>query len=346
MKPCTICAIFLVLLSTSCRSINPSGSVNISIPPTVQKYTVQNLIPEMDVYSATPETFTEERAITRARTFGVTGPVVDSGEFAIVKDSHRIVKIHKKTGIIFYQDTDKQWGADFREGQGAIGENAAISAAESYLNQQKLSGLDKATHFQVNETRRAYSVDNHVDLIEREIVFKRKIGGHVIIGPGGQISVFVGPTGKIHGAMVDWLPLKRERSVHVNQLSRLEGNIRDAVVERNHRAPASAQVSGFGVTTTHLNYMGFIKPDGSRVFMPAFSVEGTKAYADHSESDVVVVSGSDEAPFPADIPVTGTTNGTTANAGNGVLPTSPKDSDLRPIIKDILHPVTFPNKAK
>jgi hypothetical protein len=270
------------------------------LPSTVSRFKIKPFELRMDV------------AQQDAAKYGVNGPSFDSGDTLIFSEGTKALRIDRKTGAKFFEDTSSMWGANSQKpqinapGNGGMpqanvpSESQCIEMAKAYIKTHADTHADEPVFFQANETRQSISDGSteakpNSNVVQREIVFRRIVDGKIVLGNGSQISVFVGDNGKINGIFIDWPELERIRQVKLRSSSEALNDLPSVIQSENKPLQSGQRIKTFSAKRMKLGWSGVLHADGSREIIPAFAVLGTTERENGSRDEIKLLSASDEA---------------------------------------------------
>lgn len=287
-------ALISLTLIASCRQPSDQGSNALNLQK-LKSYTAANIESDLINYEVVPEKLEAAEISTDAQKFGVIGASRSMDDITEISNERFSYTFNHKTGSSFYRDNSKIWGADsFTDSAVAPSEDQSIELAKEFIKERKLAIGDTPKVYQVNTLNSSTSRLGIVEPIEREVVFRRKVNGHVILGSGSQISIFVGKGNKIHGAFVDWPKLRPIKTTKLRDPMKNIQLMDAAISEKNKKLSPQDKISGFEVKKTRLEYAGFFNKDGSRTIIPVYALEGVKNGLERTEVDTLLITASDE----------------------------------------------------
>ncbi len=273
-----------------------ASSFDIPIPSTLLTYDLQ------------VGALSSERAVAEARKFGIEGQAqIEPSEQRIrVQSGDSVCDLNLVLGSVFFQNvpamsgdngvTPAPSGSQITSSPppdpAVPSEESSKQLAQEYLKGIQLDGVGEPKFFQAN-----YLVESHSDkatIIRREIVYRRYLNDRIVLGPGSQVSVFIGDKGKIIGCFLDWPSLREGKSVSLKKGGKALENLRAKLAEIS-QLDQFYRYRSFKVLEIQLYYLGQIIPDKQRIIVPAYGVKGIADRGQGLVNDMVMLTASDEA---------------------------------------------------
>ncbi len=305
----------MVMLLVGCqRGLPTQGGAEVRIPGGSEHFAVQNIPNTLPVYSIPPSTRDAGTVAADASVFGVRGDVQEGQRFSSVHLGTSWFLAERKTGAEFYQDRDGLWGGMASQtGPGPDGAPlgpiaaapdlaASRRMADAFLSAHAPTGLGSAVFYRENEMGESVSNALQPGMSEskitcREFQYKRSIDGLVLHGPASQISVFVGPAGKIVGYFSDWPTLIAGGAVELQGSSAALGGMKARIDHLNSLLVPGKRILSFRVDKVALGYVGYLNPDGSRDVIPTYAVLGQADHENGPRTEVIYLTAAPAAPI-------------------------------------------------
>ncbi|ASJ09466.1 hypothetical protein A3L11_09580 [Thermococcus siculi] len=150
-----------------------------------------------------------EYAITVARVFNVEPKnVTERSNYYRVFDGRYAVKVYKKSGAVFYQDTERLF--KLSEGDYSLTDEEARKIADQVLERYNLLPSDPRDKAYFYNIRHLYSATGggKTRIEDAEVIYRREINGIPVLGPGSIVVVYLDNEGNLIGLYRDWKPLK------------------------------------------------------------------------------------------------------------------------------------------
>ncbi|WP_048152260.1 hypothetical protein [Palaeococcus ferrophilus] len=150
-----------------------------------------------------------EYAITVARAFNVEPKnVTERSNYYRVFDGRYAVKVYKKSGAVFYQDTERLF--KLSKGNYSLTDDEARRIADQVLERYNLLPSDPRDKAYFYNIRHLYSAtgSGETRIEDTEVIYRRKINGIPVLGPGSMMVVYLDNEGNLIGLYRDWKPLK------------------------------------------------------------------------------------------------------------------------------------------
>jgi hypothetical protein len=274
-----------------------ASSFNIPIPSTLLTYDLQ--VGEV----------TSERALGEARKFGVEGQaeIEPSTQRIRVQSGDLVCELDQRLGTAFFQDLSAMWGANSAT-PAPIGapitsspppdpvvpsEEASKQFAQDYLKRFQLDSVGELKFFQANYFAKGI-INGKTTILQREIVYRRYLNDRIVLGPGSQVSVFIGDEGKIIGCFLDWPSVQQGKAVSIKKVDKALDDLRAKLAEIGQLDSVSRYRS-FKISEVKLYYLGQTMPNKQRIIIPSYGVKGIADRGQGPINDMVMLTASDEA---------------------------------------------------
>lgn len=307
-----------VLLAGCSSNQAPANKPVIQIPEGMRAY-VASAPETLHRYRVDAHPLTDTEAAERARRFGVfSGGVIEQGAI-VFKNGVHVVSVDRSMGLTYFRNMDRMWGASGARSPVARGAQSSASIlpparhhipevevakgiAQQYVRENGLAAEGEYAFYQVNEAcQSSFDAETNStsgkNVVQREVVFKRKLDGHVLHGSGSQISVFIGDGGSIDGVMYDWPTLVPAGDVEVIEPDVALSEVSIRLNELNQSRIGDRKIKEFSAQKIRLGYYASIHSDGSRDILPAYAVLGN-AQSDKNEEKLIFLSAS-KTPIPS-----------------------------------------------
>lgn len=151
----------------------------------------------------------ENYAIDVARRFNVEPKnVTERSNYYRVFDGRYAVKVYKNSGAIFFQDTERLF--KLSEAPYSLTDEMARKMADDALRRYNLLPTEPGDELYFYNIRHLYSETGagEMRIEDTEVIYRRRINGIPVLGPGSIIVVYLDNGGNLIGLYRDWKPIK------------------------------------------------------------------------------------------------------------------------------------------